>query len=57
VRFEPGESKTVALVAIAGKKVIRGGNALADGPVNEKNKKRTMAAIKAQGFGNQEGGK
>ncbi len=26
VRFEPGETKTVALVAIAGKKAIKGGN-------------------------------
>jgi urease subunit gamma/beta len=33
VRFEPGESKTVTLVAIAGARVIRGGNAWASGPV------------------------
>src|SRR6267142_3724170 len=33
VRFEPGESKTVRLVAIAGARVIRGGNAWASGPV------------------------
>jgi len=33
VRFEPGETKTVALVAIAGARVIRGGNAWASGPV------------------------
>jgi urease subunit gamma/beta len=33
VRFEPGESKTVQLVAIAGARVIRGGNAWASGPV------------------------
>ena len=26
VRFEPGETKTVSLVAIAGRRVIRGGN-------------------------------
>ena len=26
VRFEPGETKTVPLVAIAGRRVIRGGN-------------------------------
>ena len=31
VRFEPGETKTVKLVEIAGKKVIRGGNNLASG--------------------------
>ena len=33
VRFEPGEMRTVALVAIAGARVIRGGNAWASGPV------------------------
>jgi urease subunit gamma/beta len=33
VRFEPGETKTVTLVAIAGARVIRGGNGWATGPV------------------------
>jgi urease subunit gamma/beta len=33
VRFEPGETKTVTLVAIAGARVIQGGNAWASGPV------------------------
>ncbi len=33
VRFEPGETKTVTLVAIAGARVIRGGNAWASGQV------------------------
>ena len=35
VRFEPGESKTVRLVPIAGNRVVRGGNAWASGPVVE----------------------
>lgn len=35
VRFEPGESKTVALTPIAGDRVVRGGNAWASGPVDE----------------------
>jgi urease subunit gamma/beta len=34
VRFEPGETKTVSLVAIAGNRVIQGGNAWASGPVS-----------------------
>ena len=34
VRFEPGETKTVALVPIAGARVVRGGNAWASGPVS-----------------------
>jgi urease subunit gamma/beta len=33
VRFEPGETKTVTLVEIAGARVIRGGNAWVSGPV------------------------
>ncbi len=33
VRFEPGETKTVRLVAIAGRRVIEGGNTFAQGPV------------------------
>jgi urease subunit gamma/beta len=35
VRFEPGETKTVKLVAIAGNRVIAGGNAFAAGPVSD----------------------
>ncbi len=35
VRFEPGETRTVALVAIGGARVVRGGNAWASGPVSE----------------------
>jgi len=33
VRFEPGETKTVTLVALAGARIVRGGNAWASGPV------------------------
>jgi urease subunit gamma/beta len=33
VRFEPGETKTVRLVPIAGRRVIQGGNAWVSGPV------------------------
>jgi len=33
VRFEPGETRTITLVAIAGARVVRGGNAWASGPV------------------------
>ena len=35
VRFEPGETKTVKLVPIAGARVVRGGNAWASGPVGD----------------------
>ena len=40
VRFEPGETKTVNLVAIAGNRVISGGNAFANGPVSEETRRR-----------------
>jgi urease subunit gamma/beta len=35
VRFEPGETKTVTLVSIAGARIIRGGNGWASGPVDD----------------------
>ncbi|KAF2170127.1 hypothetical protein M409DRAFT_35982 [Zasmidium cellare ATCC 36951] len=35
VRFEPGDSKTVTLVEIAGNQLVRGGNALAEGPIGD----------------------
>jgi urease subunit gamma/beta len=54
VRFEPGETKTVKLVEIAGRKVIRGGNNLADGPLSEAGKSATMQRVVANGFANQE---
>lgn len=33
VRFEPGETRTVPLVEIGGKRIVRGGNSLVDGAV------------------------
>jgi urease subunit gamma/beta len=50
VRFEPGDTKTVTLVAIAGNRVIRGGNNLADGPVSEAGKAAAMGRVAAGGF-------
>ncbi len=50
VRFEPGETKTVQLVDIAGSKVIRGGNNLADGPVSDAGLKIAMERVQKQGF-------
>jgi urease beta subunit len=35
VRFEPGETKTVTLVAIAGARIVRGGNGWASGPLDQ----------------------
>jgi urease subunit gamma/beta len=50
VRFEPGQRKTVELVALAGSRVARGGNALADGALTAENKARAMANVQARGF-------
>ena len=54
VRFEPGESRDVTLVEIAGNKVIRGGNNLADGPVNEAGKAATLQRVAAGNFAHQD---
>jgi urease beta subunit len=50
VRFEPGETRTVKLVEIAGNKVIRGGNNLADGAVSESGRDAAVARAKELGF-------
>ena len=50
-RFEPGESKTVALVEIAGARVVRGGNRLVDGAVADDNAADVAARAGARGFG------
>ena len=52
VRFEPGEIKTIKLVEISGKKVIRGGNNLANGKVSEAGRKAALKRVKQQGFAN-----
>lgn len=53
-RFEPGESKSVILVSIGGNKVIRGGNNIVDGPVNDSNCIAAMEAVRTRGFGHKE---
>jgi urease subunit gamma/beta len=42
VRFEPGDTKTVHLVAIAGHQVIRGGNDFAGGPVGDAGRQKVL---------------
>ena len=54
VRFEPGESRRVQLVSFAGAKVIRGGNALGDGPVSRENQARFLDAVASRSFGHAE---
>lgn len=51
VRFEPGETRTVRLVEISGKRVIRGGNNLAGGKVSAAGRKAVAARARKRGFG------
>jgi urease subunit gamma/beta len=53
VRFEPGETKSVPLVEIAGARVIHGGNNLADGPVSEEGQQSALRRVAQQGFSHQ----
>lgn len=50
VRFEPGETKTVRLVDIAGNRVIRGGNNIANGPVTDAGRELALKRAKENGF-------
>jgi urease subunit gamma/beta len=54
VRFEPGETKTVQIVDIAGARVIRGGNGLAAGPVSEEGRAAALERVRALGFAHEE---
>jgi len=54
VRFEPGDTKTIRLVDIAGARVIRGGNNLADGPVSDAGKAAAMERVRAGGFAHED---
>lgn len=51
VRFEPGESKTVTLVDIAGNRVVKGGNNLVDGPATAERIEEVMQRVRNAGFG------
>ena len=53
VRFEPGETKRVQLVPIAGDRVIRGGNGLGDGPVSEAGRAQALERAAERGFAHQ----
>ncbi len=56
VRFEPGETRTVELVPIAGRRIVAGGNALASGPVTEEGRARLVAEALRRGFAHAEEG-
>lgn len=50
VRFEPGDTKTVTLVEIAGRRAIRGGNNLASGVVDTARVGDIVAKLQQAGF-------
>ncbi|KAL8705657.1 MAG: hypothetical protein Q9201_001225 [Fulgogasparrea decipioides] len=50
VRFEPGDSKTVTIVEIAGQKVIRGGNGIAPGPIGSLCARDIQGKLQEGGF-------
>ncbi|KAG8983532.1 Urease [Tulasnella sp. JGI-2019a] len=51
VRFEPGDVKSVTLVAIGGHKIISGGNGLASGPVDLGRTDAIISQLVTKGFG------
>ncbi len=54
VRFEPGETKTITLVPIAGNQTITGGNNLASGPITESNWAASIKNVERLKFANEE---
>src|SRR6266480_505753 len=52
VRFEPGEIKTVKLVALAGSRQVYGGSGLVNGSLDDAaTRKRSLAKYSERGFG------
>ena len=50
VRFEPGETKTVELVELAGEKKVYGAHGLISGATSDRNKLTALAKAKEKGF-------
>ena len=50
VRFEPGEVKTVDLVAIDGRRRVFGGNGLIDGEASEERREPALSRARERGF-------
>jgi urease len=57
VRFEPGESKTVTLVEIAGEKIVVSGNKLINGPATADRLDEFLKRVTERGFGHEATGK
>ncbi len=53
VRFEPGDTKSVRLVALAGDRLMYGHNGLVSGPLDDPaGRAAALARMAAEGFGN-----
>lgn len=50
VRFEPGDTKTVNCIEIGGKRIIRGGNGIASGPVDLSRSDEIVKRLHEGGF-------
>jgi urease subunit gamma/beta len=50
VRFEPGDTRSVELVAIDGRRIVHGGSGLIAGELSETNKAEALARAQAAGF-------
>lgn len=50
VRFEPGESKSVRLVSVAGRRVVHGGSNLIAGELSAENKQEALERARERGF-------
>ena len=48
VRFEPGERKRVRLVALAGERIVYGGNGLIDGKLDDAGKQQQQTLEKLE---------
>ncbi|MEO7424674.1 MAG: urease subunit beta [Fibrobacteria bacterium] len=55
VRFEPGETKTVRMIPLAGERIVFGGNGLISGPLDGKNRDEAIARARNQGFASTSG--
>lgn len=54
VRFEPGDRKTVTLVAFAGTREVYGLNNLCDGPLTAATRDAALRRVRERGFGDAE---
>ena len=51
---QPGECKSVVLVSIGGKRIIRGGNGIVNGPVDDARWEAVLGALNTRASGNKE---